>query len=288
MMKWLLTISLVCIWACAFAQQKPENATPFQLGIPIKTIDTSELEEISGIVFGRSHPDRIYVHNDSGGQPIVFVLDSLGNRMGEIELLDVKNRDWEEIAIGPGRNGLSNVYVGDIGDNRAEHKDIAILRFAEPQSLDVSVEVEKLTLNFPNGAMDAESMFVDPISRDVFIFSKREKLTTIFKVPQEAFDQKNATLEEVGKLTFTGTVAADISQDGKQILIKNYVSIFYWERDLNETIEQTLLKTPLELPYSPEPQGESISFTTDGTAFYTLSEKRFGFLPVLFRYPASK
>jgi len=288
MMKWSLTIVLVFALANSFAQHQTEGKIPFQLGIPIKPIDSKDLEEVSGMVFGNTHPERIYVHNDSGDKPIVYVLDTLGNRIGKIKLLDVKNRDWEEIAIGPGRNNLSNIYIGDIGDNKAEHKDIAMLRFAEPTNLDAEVVVEKLILNFPNGAMDAESMFVDPISSDIYLFSKREKLTTIFKVSQEAFDQKNATLVKVGKLTFTGAVAADISQDGKQILIKNYFSIFYWERNLHETIEETLLKEPLELPYSPEPQGEAIGFTSDGSAFYTLSEKRFEFVPVLYRYPALK
>ena len=107
-------------------------------------------------------------------------------------------------------------------------------------------------------------------------------------MPVSAFDQGEAFLTEVGKLPFTSVVAADISQDGRKILIKTYLSIYYWERNIGESVEEALTRAPIELPYAPEPQGESIGFTADASAFYTLSEKRFEYVPVLYRYPQNK
>lgn len=282
---WIINVLLICAGNC-FAQQITKTETPYQLGIAICQIDSPDLDEVSGLVFGRKYPNRIYLHNDSGGEAAVFVIDSLGNRLGKIELEGVKNRDWEEIAIGPGKDGSPNVYVGEIGDNLGRYENVSLFRFEEPKIIDGKVKPEKLVLTYPKGPMDAEAMFVDPLSEEIFIFSKRDSLNTIFKVPITAFDQGEAELIEVGKLPFTSVVAADISQDGLKILLKTYFAIYFWERSIGETVEEALKRKPIELPYSPEPQGEAIGFTADATAFYTLSEKRFEFIPVLNRYPA--
>ena len=44
-------------------------------------------------------------------------------------------------------------------------------------------------------------------------------------------------------------------------------------RKIGETILQALGKTPVNLPYQQEPQGEAITFTTRNTGYFTLSEK---------------
>lgn len=85
-------------------------------------------------------------------------------------------------------------------------------------------------------------------------------------------------------LDFTMSVAGDIAVDGSQILIKNYLAVFYWERRPGETIPEALSRNPVVLPYKPEPQGEAIAFDPTGKSYFTLSEKRFQIEPVLYRY----
>jgi hypothetical protein len=256
-------------------------------GIIVKRVDSPILNEISGMVFGKLNPNLIYVHNDSGGEPKVYLLDSLGNELGEIELLGAMNRDWEDIAIGPGKNGQSSIYVGDIGDNSAVYESITIYRFPEPSDKVESLKVnpEKIVLRYPDGPMDAETLMVDPISGDIFILSKRDKQNTLFRLPAEKFSDGEGVLEEVIKMPFTSSVAGDISQDGTQIVIKNYFDVYYWQRNGSESISNTLAKSPVRLPYEPEPQGEAIAFNPKGQAFYTISEARFAIIPKLYRYP---
>lgn len=259
----------------------------FSVGIPVKTVDSQILNEVSGLVFGKSQSGVIYVHNDSGGEPKVYMLDSLGNLLGDIELLGATNRDWEDIAVGPGEFRESCVYIAEIGDNVAQYDFIRIYRFAEPIRTEGSVKVtpERIDLTYPNGAMDAESLMVDPISGDIFILSKRDQENTLFRLPAENFNSGNAELEEVMKLPITSSVAGDISQDGSQILIKNYLEIYYWKRGKGESVMEALSRSPVKVPYVPEPQGEAIGFSPEGNSFYTLSEVRFGIQPVLYRYP---
>jgi hypothetical protein len=83
-------------------------------------------------------------------------------------------------------------------------------------------------------------------------------------------------------------VAGDISRDGTKILIKNYFSIYFWERQQGESIPQALQRSPKRLPYVPEPQGEAIGFNSDGSAFFTISEKRFNVQPTLYRYSKNR
>lgn len=271
--------------ASTFAQQSLDSL--YLPGILISTIENPVLEEISGLAFSKNHPDKFYTHTDSGGEVAVFVLDSLGNEIGKISLEGVENRDWEDIAVGPGPGGKSYVYVAEIGDNLGVHQTVKIFRFPEPEkfSQETTLKPEVLTFTFPDGAMDAESFFVDPISGDLFVVSKRDRENTLFHLNSQDFGKKQVVAGELMKLPFTSATAADISQDGSRILIKNYFKVYYWERKKGQSIADALSQNPKELPYVPEPQGEAIGFRPDGKGYYTISEKRFNISPVLYFYP---
>lgn len=271
----------------SFAQKDLKIDSVYLAGIPQGVINNPILEEISGLAFSQKHPNLIYVHTDSGGEAAVYLLDSLGKELGVMELEGVKNRDWEDIAVGPGPGGKPYVFVAEIGDNAGIHSEICIFRFPEPNSIVAknSVKPEVLRLTYPGGAIDAETLMVDPISGDLFIVSKRDDKNTLYRVPQSAFSKGKATLEKLHNLDFTSSVAGDISSDGSKILIKNYFAIYYWDRKPGESIPQTLQETPKRLPYVPEPQGEAIGFNPDGSSFFTISEKRFNINPTLYRFP---
>ncbi|MCE7057333.1 hypothetical protein LZF95_21810 [Algoriphagus sp. AGSA1] len=282
-----ITIGIAVLFftfSCVKAQEEPSR--PFGEGVPIATLTDNKLDEISGLACSRTIPGLIYVHNDSGGEAAVYLLDTLGNTVGKVELLETKNRDWEDIAVGPGPDGLSYIYIGEIGDNNAVHKDITLYRIPEPidGNLSSKVQPEKTRVTYPGGARDAESLMVDPVTGDLFIISKRDSLNTLYRLPADKFGDESFELEELIKLPFTSSTAADISSDGSQILVKNYFAIYYWIRNQGETVVQAMSRQPLELPYSPEPQGEAIGFNPEGNAFYTLSEKRFDIDPVLYKY----
>ncbi len=250
-------------------------------------LENKEIDEASGIAFSRTMPGIIYTHNDSGGEPVVYMIDTLGKDKGEIKLKGIQNRDWEDIAVGPGpMSGVSYIYIGEIGDNLAIHNEVMIYRIPEPKSIKeiATVSPEKLKLTYPDGARDAETLMVDPVSKDIFILSKRDSANILYKVPNSAFEKGEYVLEKVMELPFTMSVAGDISADGSQILIKNYFAVFYWQREKGESIPEALKRKPLVLPYKPEPQGEAIAFKPSGKSYFTLSEKRFGIEPILYRY----
>lgn len=259
----------------------------FTSGKKIATMEKAFLSETSGIVVSRIHPGIMYIHNDSGNEPEVYMLDSLGAYSGRIVLRNTANRDFEDIAIGPGPVKSKNyIYLGDIGDNSAKHEELYLYRFPEPNKLneDMDIEPVRFILKYPDGPKDSETLMVDPWNGDVFLLSKRDSSNVLYKAPASSLGKEPTTLERVMTLPITMSTGGDISADGKQILIKNYWSIYYWTREEGQSLEEALAKKPIMLPYKPEPQGEAIGFAPDGNSFFTISEQRFRITPVLYKY----
>ncbi|NJM26814.1 MAG: hypothetical protein HC859_16435 [Bacteroidia bacterium] len=82
---------------------------------------------------------------------------------------------------GPGPGEKTYIYVGEIGDNAAKFDYKYIYRLEEPK-LDLSspVEVDVTTIDsikfqLPDGKRDTEAIMVDPLTKDLYVFSKREK-----------------------------------------------------------------------------------------------------------------
>ena len=254
----------------------------------IAQIDEEIIEETSGMAVSRKHPSWIYVHNDSGGEPEIYILDTLGSFLGNIRLEGVENRDWEDLAIGPGpEKNETYLYVGDIGDNFSKHEELIIYRFPEPDSFKakMTVQPEVIKLTYPDGSKDAETLLIDPTTGDLYILTKRDTKNTLYKASGELLeDGKNIVLEKVLQMPVTLSVGGDISADGTQVIIKNYWVVYYWKREEGESIKETLSRKAFLLPYDPEPQGEAIAFEPEGDAYFTLSEKKLRIDPALFRY----
>ena len=60
------------------------------------------MREISGIVASRQNPGVLWVHNDSGDRPRIYAIDTKGDLLGICNVGGATERDWEDIAIGPG------------------------------------------------------------------------------------------------------------------------------------------------------------------------------------------
>lgn len=259
------------------ASEAPES-TRFALGEAAGTPSDSRLVEASGLVASARFPGALWSHNDSGSEPLLFLIDSTGRSLATYRL-PVDLRDWEDIALREG-SGYPFLLVAEIGDNRAVHEEIQIHMFPEPgilssQNITPLEKVQTLRLRYPDGARDAETLLADPKTGEVFIITKREEKARLYRVPDEAFVQKEEvhTLEFVQELAETGFVGGDISPDGSQILLKRYPDVLYWERKEGESIPEALAREGERLPYVQEPQGESIAFRRDGQAYYTLSEE---------------
>jgi len=273
---WILAVVVVVV-ACSKGKK---TGSDFLAGEIVSELTLKELEEASGLVASQANPGYFWTINDSGNGADVFLVDQKMSIKLTCKLSGVTNRDWEDIAIGRDPETKKNyIYVAEIGDNRAEFLHKMIYRFEEPTLGDSAVlalqpdQIQKIVFRLPEGAKDTEAIMIDPLTHDIYIISKREMPVHVYSLayPQSMTDTLVA--QPVTTLPFTQATAANFSLDGMEVLVKNYDSIYYWKRDTTETVQQMLVQRPTVLNYIPEPQGESITWSLDGSGYYTLSEK---------------
>ncbi len=242
------------------------------VAVPIKP---GIVDEASGIADGRANPGFLWVEQDSGNPPEVALMAYNGTVLKKIPLKGAQNRDWEDMALSKGPEaGAYYIYLADIGDNFLKENDYAIFRFKEPPSSTDTITVyDKITFKYPDGANNAEAIFVEANSKDIYIITKSNVKTNIYKLP---YPQSTTTTSEavlVGSLPFTIVVGASISPDDTEIVVKNYDELYYWKRTSTETIAQALQRPGTRLGYQLEAQGEAIGFKNDNSGFFTTSEK---------------
>lgn len=277
-----VTIGLLFALLISGCQQKISSQSTteiFEAGISTGIIKEKKINEASGLVESIANPGMFWTHNDSGNDAELFLIDKTGTIHATVHFPNLKNRDWEEVATST-QDGKNYIYVGEIGDNNAQYAQKYLYRIVEPVlnhtvSDTTITQVETITFKLSDGARDTEAFFIDPLTNACYIFSKRELNVRLYKLDLATTSQDERVAQRViEQMPFTLIVAADISVDGAEILIKNYDNIYYWKRTATESIEDALKRSPVTLPYTPEPQGEAIAFDRAGTGFYTLSEQK--------------
>lgn len=273
---------LISLYAC---QAGGPTSDLFEKGHSLGTNKNDKLEEASGLVASVKNPGMLWTLNDSGNPAELFLLDTLAQTKKVFSLPGLKNRDWEDLALGFNDDNTPCLYIGDIGDNSGQYLFKYIYRIHEP-SIDDPEEintVDKLTIRMEDGARDTETLLSDPYTKSLFLVSKREDKVGFYEI-RGAFKGDTVTAKKVATLDLREIVAGDISPDGTEVLLKSYTFIYYWKRTSREPLAELLTTTPARLAYHHEPQGESIAWSRDASCYYTISENAGGERGELIRY----
>lgn len=272
----------------------------FEEGISRAVFYNGEMMETSGLAGSIWNKRLLWTHNDSGDEARVFLIDNTGNFKTTVRFENATNRDWKDMAIGVGpEESKSYLYVGDIGDNNSVHQYKYVYRIEEPV-IDANKttgtlisKVDVIKFQYPDGMRDAEALLLDPFTRDLYIISKRERKVNVYKISYPQSTTELITAELVlsqrefeptvkGDTSTTGIevlikgyhanyyhqiVGAAISIDGSEVLVKSYSSVCYWKRESGEELATLLQRPPIILPYTPEPQGEAITFDNEGKGY---------------------
>lgn len=257
-------------------------------------IDTIKfMKEASGLVASKQNKGMAWAHNDSGNDPELILLDlSTGEELCRFSDSSLQNVDWEDITLYSDKSGVSWIIIGDIGDNLEHRGNVRLLYVPEPvYHAGLKGSIQRVNLQaklrfvvYPNGSHDAEALFVDPERGDVYIITKRDARSGVYALPfKEDFSQWDTAIY-CGSLPFSLVTGADLSLH-RQLTIRTYLDLFYWEWELGSDLRAVLALPPKKLPYDQsEPQGESIAFSEDGRSYYLLSEELFGISPILYRW----
>ena len=250
---------------------KNNNADPKAVfdSIPVSHMVQPMIIEASGIAPSNANPGHLWVHEDSGTPNQLFLVKSDGNVQKKIHLKGITNRDWEDMALVNNR-----VYIAETGDNGEVYTDYAFYHFAEPGlATDTVFSIDTIRFSYPDGSHDAEAFLVDKDLKFIYIITKRDNPSRIYKLSFPYTSVMQA--EFLGVLPYTGVTSCTQSTDGKEIMVRTYTGIFYYNRLGSQSIPQAMANGFTSLKHKAEPQGEAICFSLDGSGFYTLSEKAF-------------
>ena len=264
----------------------------FNDGVKWDKVSFGSLDEASGLAVSTRNPGVIWSHNDDGTEPgkdwYLFAFRTNGTGLARFVMnTNITLLDVEDLAIGPGPSaGTQYLYVGDIGGGASVRNEVRIIRIPEPTVSPVVVGsppvsdivgAQVFTLKYPSFFFwDAEGMFVDPLNGDLYIFTKFNGISYVYRANLNARSTNEVVdLELVRTVPFHEVSGAAISQDGSQIALRNETNAVIWLRCPGETISNALSHAGQTIPvmgFAAEPNGEAIAFLPNGRGYLTTTD----------------
>ena len=243
-------------------------AQPAPCTVTIGLSPLAGVSEASGVAVSRENPGIIWSHNDSG-KPMLFAFDGSGHAKARIELTGASVIDWEDMAVGACREG-SCLYLADIGDNNRARQQITIYRVREPRVNETATRtVQAMSMTYPDGAHDAEALFVMPNAQLFLVTKESAEATALYRVPTPAAGTVGR-LEQVSRIPLARVTGASTSPDGRWVALRTNTELVFYP-----AAELTAGKNPQPRRFSlsslKEPQGEGVAWGTDGL-LYLVSE----------------
>ena len=252
-----LVASLSCDQRESAAQQRREAvATRARELTRIRVRGRSDLVESSGAAMSPTQPGVLFTINDSGNEPLLFAVDTMGAGRGAWRVENAQNVDWEAVSIGacgspqPRTPAVSCVYIGDVGDNLETIPFRAIYRMPEPtaggRNLEGAIAAERLVFRYADGPHDVEAMYVAP-NGDVVLITKRRRLAAdrtlrpalVFTLPSSAWGTGKlavATLSDSlpivpGSARLRTITDAALSPDARLLAVRTYREVYVFAVD---------------------------------------------------------
>ena len=276
-MKKLLLLALVLLALLPCAQAQEEGTANYTLiYLPqFKSELPEEVKETSGLFM---HNGRLWTHNDSGGKPILYALDTTTFEIVQrVTLANVKNKDWEDVCTDD-----EHVYVGDFGNNKGKRKGLRIYTFPLselPTEGDASVTADSITFRYADQTefefkkyehdYDCESLFAGDSC--LYIFSKCWKTgtTRLYRIPKTPGDY---VIEPVNGFNSQGLITgADYDRKNHVLVVVGYVKdiwlpFMYLIYDFDEAGVK-LSHRRIEMPQLTGAQTEGICFFKEGMCY---------------------
>ncbi|MFZ0324346.1 MAG: hypothetical protein WAN48_09475 [Actinomycetes bacterium] len=222
------------------------------------------LDEISGMVASQLHDGVSYVVEDSKNGPHVYAIGPDGQTVATFTLNGAVNVDWEAMAPGTDDHGNPVLWIGDIGDNDSQRDSIRLYRVDEPVDLvDGSLGWTKVDLTYPDRAHNAEALLSDPKTGQLFVVTKEALGAGVYAAPVDLARGNTYQLTRIADAPMFVTDGA-ISPDGSLTVLRTYGDAVFVDGPAGPELAHFMLP--------PQPQGETLAFTPDGSALLVGSE----------------
>ncbi len=136
----LFLISLYCIVAVSESRAQ-------DIQTELITTLANTVEETSGLILVDG---RIITHNDSGGEPALYEIDSSdGHVTRSVTVMNASNVDWEDIC----QDG-EYIYIGDFGNNDGSRQNLVIYKVSIADYLSDLNKIPSETIHISYGDQD--------------------------------------------------------------------------------------------------------------------------------------
>lgn len=275
-MKRALFFGLFLLLLSPLMAQEEGTADFSPLFLPkLKAELPNDVRETSGLFFHNGH---LWTHNDSGGKPILYALDTTSFEVVQkITLANAKNKDWEDVCTYG-----EKAFVGDFGNNKGKRKNLRIYTFLLsdlPNEGDATLTVDSITFRFGDQTdfehkkhehdFDCEAMFA---TEDyLYLLSKgwATGTTRMYRLPKTP---GNYVAEVVNGFDSKGLITgADYDSANHVLVVVGYVKniwkpFMYLIFDFDEEGVK-LSNRRFELPQWSGAQTEGICFFDDGKCY---------------------
>ena len=265
-------------------------------GCSNKEVDTAEIDtaeivskivlpkiinETSGLEF---YNNNFITHNDSGGEPSLYVFNEDGEIIETIELnknpdFEIENNDWEDIT-----NDNEYLFVADTGNNFGNRDNLNIIRVSKGTDfmvdgiIEISYSDQESFFPRPKHKYDAEAIIV--IEDKIALFSKdRENLNTDLYLVDKNQNGSQILTSEVSYNVNTLITGGDYDEDRNLLALVSYNSngnqylILFKNFELNNLKNNTFkkFKIPLE-----QAQIEAVKIIDEKTFWVTSEDEGIG------------
>lgn len=238
-----------------------------------------QLAEASGVT---PTAGRTWTHNDSGGEPQLFGMTADGStQVVTVEGADAV--DWEDLTVLD-----DHLWIADTGDNARSRTSVQLYRVPVPAEGQDRVDAERVDVTYPDGAHDVEAVAADPGGQGIFLLTKFESPTLLFRVDPPVGGGV-AEAEALGPVPLGGSGIATsmaIAPGRDAIAVRTYESAWLWPLAPDQPVAEALAAEAArcQAPAGTEAQGEAIGFLPDGSGYVTIGE---GAAPAITTFTAS-
>ena len=239
------------------------------------------INETSGLEF---YNNNFITHNDSGGEPSLYVFNEMGEVIETIGLdknpdFEIENNDWEDIT-----NDNEYLFVADTGNNFGNRDNLNIIRVSKGTDLmvdgiiEISYSDQESFFPRPKHKYDAEAIIV--IEDKIALFSKdRENLNTDLYLVNKNQNGSQILTSEVSYNVNTLITGGDYDEDRNLLALVSYNSngnqylLLFKNFKLNDLENNTFkkFKIPLE-----QAQIEAVKIIDEKTFWVTSEDEGIG------------
>ena len=266
---------------CGCSNKEVDTAEIDTAEIVSKIVLPKIINETSGLEFYNNY---FITHNDSGGEPSLYVFNEMGEVIETIGLnknpdFEIENNDWEDIT-----NDNEYLFVADTGNNFGNRDNLNIIRVSKGTDfmvdgiIEISYSDQESFFPRPKHKYDAEAIIV--IEDKIALFSKdRENLNTDLYLVDKNQNGSQILTSEVSYNVNTLITGGDYDEDRNLLALVSYNSngnqylLLFENFKLNNLENNTFkkFKIPLE-----QAQIEAVKIIDEKTFWVTSEDEGIG------------